>query len=373
VKNWKNRAALVVALALGLAGLGSVPASADPGVPSTVTADAGIPRTTANGAVAPGGWRVTHPGPGQQSLAVPVAKSGKVVAAPPSPFAGPGYYYAGTFQTMAGTDTFKGLDATVEVVAPVMDPVGYNHSLSELAIQDANGNAAEIGWVEEPVAFGDSKPRLFSCIWVNGSTAPGCYTGAGTGTSWVDNTSNPINLGADLSGVVTATWPANAKKFTVKIVSGIGACSFASNGVEIDYDGVKVGCWLGTAWTHATPATSFGQATTAQAYGEYYYGGGNNTGTSADRPCGDIGNGRLGTAYNGAPIDATDPAYVASLLLLNKAPATITENFVANSPTDTNAYNVQVLSTRTYTYGGYGYHVTTAPPAWSSPGIEGGC
>jgi hypothetical protein len=63
----------------------------------------------------------------------------------------------------------------------VADPVtapGDSHSLSELAVQSADGQQiVEEGWTVDPGQFGDRRPHLFVFHWVN--HVPGCYDACG--------------------------------------------------------------------------------------------------------------------------------------------------------------------------------------------------
>lgn len=354
----KKLVTLLVGVMTGLA-LMSVPASAS--VPDW-------------GVVKPGAWRFdrsldhhrqaieAHPG---------VTKKG-VSVAPPSPFTGPGYYYADAQEVLTGGNTVAGIQANVEVDQPMVEvPVGikYSHSLFELALRDAAGNSIEVGWANEGAAFGDTKPRLFSCAWVLGAVAKGCYDGVETGSTWLDNSAAGVpNLGADLTSVATAAFPNNAKQFKVQRQTS-SLCGIAGAGWIVSYNSQDIGCWPITLWTHNMPATTFNTATVTDAFGEYYYGGENNAGTSNDVPCGDMGKALYGSQFNGLPIDATDPSWVGSITYLSKS-GTFSENLSLFS-TDANAYDVASVGStgnRTVTWGGAGYKFVSGVK--TSPGVK---
>lgn len=286
-----------------------------------------------------------------------------------SGFSGSGYRYAGEYQNIASPDYVTGVQANMMIAAPYVENSG-SHSLSEIALSagPSNGNAVEFGFAVEPTAFGDYKPRLFACIWVLSVTQPGCYTGNDPNSGWFDNSSNPIDLGADLSSVASATSPANAKQFKIQQVSGINACTFSANGWELDYDGVKVGCFRGDKWSHA--GTSFTQATRVQAFGEYYY---NKVISTQNQPCGDIGNGQYGSQN---PLGVGGPAYFGSLTLLGKSSGYVTEDLTPDGNSlvgyDSAGWTVYPIpgsvGNRTFGYGGPGY-----TSGGASPGNIGSC
>jgi hypothetical protein len=257
------------------------------------------------------------------------------MATPP----GPGHRYAGVYQSFTGTDYIRGLAANIWVAKPF---VGANDqfSLMELAVQDANGSAVEVGWAANPAVFGDSKPRLFSCVWDGdtGLTMTGCWNGSGVNTGWFDNSSNATDLGSDLTTIANGcdgvSTLACVKRFQVKWVSGIGACSFVANGWEIDFDNQKVGCWMGNKWSQVGH-TSMTNANAALAYAEDSY-------TGTGQPTTDLGNGQYGDA---AVLSATGPAYIGSLALVSPNPSTMTANFAINpGGQDTAAYRVGIPS-----------------------------
>lgn len=277
---------------------------------------------------------------------------------------GPRHVYVGAAQVLSGTDSVGQISADIYVGAPYIDTANTNFTLAEITLRDTTTNTAvEVGWAVNPVTFGDSKPRLFSCIWGGGAIMAGCWNGAGAGSYWTDSSTNTINLGADLSGVAASCNGVNlncVKNFQIKRVTGIGACSFVANGWQIDYDGVKVGCWRGNAWSGTNASwTNMSSANQILAFGEVDY-------TGAGEPKADIGNGQYGTGTLGP----TGPAYMANLTLGQKSPSTLTENFAWDvSGTDTNVYTKQMYGLNGFGFGGPGYKWNGS--AWVYPGDIG--
>lgn len=283
----------------------------------------------------------------------------------PTPFTGPGYYHAGAAQVLTGTNTAGGLSGKLYVGKPFI-PSGScvtngDHSLMELAIKDTAGNVVEVGWAEEPTAFGDCKPRLFASTWIGngsgGSTWNNCYDAHSPSCSFSDNSSNPIDLGSDLTS--TASLCNGSSLACVKTFQAYFSttnCGPAASGIFITYDGVSVGCYYSTAfYNHITPSAW----TTFQGFGEYYYSG-------ATKPCGDMGNGVAPTTALGN----TGPAYVGSVSLANPNPGTLATSFSSNASTDGPAYDVAMATgNRTFATSGAGY--TGTPPG--TPGTVNGC
>jgi hypothetical protein len=238
-------------------------------------------------------------------------------------FNGAGYYYAGASKTMTGTDYVGGVTANVYVANPFVPntPNGggvYDHSLVELAVRDSSGsvnNAIELGIAVERNAFGDFKPRLFGYTW-NAGVASNIWNG---GPNWVDYAPNPTNLGADLTADVGTSK-------AMGILYATTGCGSRSTGWWVSYGGAWLGCYTDQAF-----GASFTKGTYLQAFGEYYYNGVNNPGTSNDKPCGDMGNGT-------AP--GTGAAYVASMTIQNPSPATLNTDWALAVPTDSSVYDV---------------------------------
>jgi len=286
-----------------------------------------------------------------------LAAAGVLGSAGPASASGPGYYYAGAYQTLTGTNNAGGLSANI-YIANAFIPAGQcvsggDHSLMEIEASDTSGNTVEFGWAEEPTAFGDCKPRLFASTW-NAGTWSGCY-GSGAGCNWVDNASNPVNLGADLSSTAAlcnGSSLACVKKFT--FYYSATACGAASSGWWLQYDGSFVGCFTPSAF-----GAGFTAVTQFQAFGEYYYSG-------ATVPCGDMGNGKASTGALGN----TGPSYFGSVSLANPSPTTLTTSFTAMTSTVPAAYDITMVGTsgRTFAVSGAGY-----TSGGSTPGNIGSC
>jgi hypothetical protein len=287
------------------------------------------------------------------------------IAAPAqaTPFNGAGFYYAGASQTLTGTDSASGLAANFLITQPYVPTVinngVYDHSLAELAVSATTsgtaGNTVEVGITESKDAYGDFKPRLFACAWTAGATV-GCYTG---GSTWVDYASNALNIGGDVSADVGTSK-------TISVTYASTGCGTRPSGWWVAYGGNWIGCYTDQTWS-----TAFTTAKFYQAFGEYYYNGINNPGTSNDKPCGDMGNG-LAPASGGSP--GTGMAYIASLSLQNVSMGLVT-SFTLFTPTDSAAYNanwtVPGSTTRSFYYGGPGYKFVSGVA--TTPGNTGSC
>jgi hypothetical protein len=292
------------------------------------------------------------------------------------------HVYAGVAQGFSGTDYVKGVSANVYVAKPFVDSDSA-FSLMELAAVDTgNGREAiEVGWAVYPAIFGNNNPHLFVCSWDNaGHSMPGCWTGTSASgpTGWVDNSSNSINIGADLGTVAAAcngSSLACVKKFEIKFVSGINACSFSANGWEVWYDNAKVACWRGNAWSTAGyPVMT--KANELQAFAEVAYG-------STGNPKTDLGNGQYG---DGAALGNTGPAFFGSLNISGQNPSTLVPHFDYINEPEPSAYKVGVQTANppvtpttcnpdgsrsycTYGVGGPGYALVNG--VWTTPGDIG--
>jgi hypothetical protein len=258
---------------------------------------------------------------------------------------GPGYYYAGGYQTLAAGNTVRGVSANVWVANPYRQANSGEHTLMEIAAKNTtNNDVVEWGWDSD--GSGGGGPRLFFSYWAAGVWS-GCYF---TCTGWNDNGSNPINLGAGLSSVASATFPGNVKAFSFQYVAS--ACGAAAAGVFFYYDGVNVGCLQGSL----IPSTSTFDET--HAYGEVYYGG-------ATVPCTDMGDGKSSGA-----LGAAGPAYFGSVGYIGQAPTAFSPSLTLSSTVAAAYTTVNVGSTgnRTFGLGGAGYTSTG-----STPGNIGSC
>lgn len=336
------RIGLILTTLISLLTIGApVYANNGQGGPNAHTAP-GVNTSAAARAHVPGGWRTPAP----------------------TPFTGPGYYHAGAQQVLTGTDYTGGVSSKMYIAKPFIPSgqcvSGGDHSLMELAIRDAAGNVVEVGWAEEPSAFGDCKPRLFASTWKGngsgGGTWNGCYDGHTTTCYFVDNNANPIDLGSDLTA--TANLCNGTSLSCVKTFQAYWSatsCGPAASGVFITYDLVSVGCFYSPAFYNNIIPSSF---TILQGFGEYYYAG-------ATKPCGDMGNGVSASTALGN----TGPAYIGPVSLANPSPSTLTASFTAVTPTDSAAYNVgTVLGGKTYATSGAGY-----TSSGGTPGNAGNC
>ena len=285
----------------------------------------------------------------------------------PSPFTGPGYYHVGASEVLTGTDSAGGTSSKMYVAKPFIPAAscvsGGDHSLMELAMRDTAGNVVEVGWAAEPSAFGDCKPRLFASTWKGngsgGATWNGCYDAHAASCYFIDNSSNPIDLGADLTSVANLCAGVNLN--CVKVFQAYwsaSSCGPASSGIIITYDGSSVGCFYSPAFYNNITPSSW---TVFQGFGEVYYSG-------PTKPCTDMGNGIAPTVALGA----TGPAYIGPVAFANPSPATLTTAYTAQTSTDGPAYDVgSVLGGKTFATSGRGY--TWNGSAWVTPGLTNAC
>lgn len=253
------------------------------------------------------------------------------------------YYYAGAVEgSLSGV---TGVSAKMRVSNPYVQNNSGEHTLMELALRDDTpDNVAEFGWRKTGV---DTGPKLFTYYWVSGNPV-NCYNGC---AAWHDNTSNPVNIGSDLSSDAAAcvgTSLACVKSFQIEYRAS--TCGSSAAGVFMTYAGTDVGC-LDSA---SLPVTSF---TTFQGYGEVHYGG-------STVPCTDMGNGKYA---NSGPYSSLSPAVIKNITYLGTA-TTPTLSLVA---TDTNAYTAVSdgsIGNTSFSVGGPGYTSTG-----TSPGNLGSC
>lgn len=260
---------------------------------------------------------------------------------------GAGYYYAGTSQS--GVSGAKGVAAKVWVANPYVQCNSGEHSILEIAARDTvQNNTVEMGWVKDCATGG--VPKLFIYYWQAG-VPKACWFGC---AAYVDNASNPIDAGADLSTVAAGcngTTTLNCvKQFTFQYIVG-SACGPAPNGVFFYYDNVNIGCLQ----SNAIPGTtSFDEY---KLFGEVYYAG-------ATVPCTDMGNGKWPTST----ASATGAAYFGSASYTGTGAPTPSLSLAAD--TDSLAYTAVMVGTlnRTFTVGGYGRNASGG-----SPGNIGSC
>jgi hypothetical protein len=275
-------------------------------------------------------------------IAVGLAVAG---AAAPASASGPGYYYAGAFQS--GVSSANGIGAKIWVANPYLQCNTSEHSLMEITARDTvANNTMEFGWIKDGCG---GVPKLFASYWKAGVWS-GCYFAC---TGWNDNGSNPINLGADLSTVAAScngtTTLTCVKQFTFQYIAS--ACGTSSAGVFFYYDNVNVGCMQSSLIPGTTTFSEY------QAFSEVYYGG-------STVPCSDGGNGKYPTSV----ASAAGAAFFGSISYVGTAPPTAFMSL--NTDTDTPAYTAVAVGTagRTFTVGGYGRN-----SSGGTPGNTGSC
>lgn len=254
--------------------------------------------------------------------------------------AGPPYYvYAGTRQSLTGTNSALGFAANLTIESPYIASADTSsaydaHSIMELAVQSGTGNSVEVGWRK---GIGGN-PELFVFHWVN--NVPQGY-----GTGFVEyaptcSVSTNFCPGDSVASLVT-TPGGTSKRFQI---------SYSSTGAGVwwvYFDGKAMGYYPGSLWTSAGGFTS---AKLFQGYMEVA------SGTSAT-PCTDLGNGRLASD--------TSAARIGSIALISPSTG-VTTNFTAFvDPTTapTGVLSATNLSTTTMRGGG---------PLWNATGTAAG-
>lgn len=241
-------AALVAALTLtGVGLLGAVPAQAAPNPAPTgmATQDVAVtkPPSLAGKKAAPfklaTGSSHGLPGvPGQKAGVKPGGSVAQRCCAVGQ------YHYAYAQSTVPGSPE-PYFQSYILISNPTLPSGSYtSHTLGQLSVQAGSNsgsykdNIAEVGWVREPTAFGDDHVRLFGSCWRLNAWA-GSYTG---GCGWVDNASNPVNLGADLTSAPGGlNLIGQTKKFAIQYSAT--ACGSAAAGQWVWFNTDWVGCW----------------------------------------------------------------------------------------------------------------------------------
>jgi hypothetical protein len=203
-----------------------------------------------NGMRAPKGFPVTTLSGGVLQNQLSTGGSGVLIS-------GAYFYYASMAE---GSITANGASVTLSQSKPIVGVTDY-HSLSELAIQSADGRQIiEIGWIVAPPMFHDSLTHLFVFHWVN--SIPTCYNGCG-----FVPTSKTYHAGELLQVGVTGTY----------------AIQYKTNQWQLSYNGTPIGYFPVTIWKG-----SFTQLGLVKVFGEV-------ASSSATTPHTQMGNGVLGT------------------------------------------------------------------------------
>jgi hypothetical protein len=121
------------------------------------------------------------------------------------------YFYAqGTQGSFAAGTEPIGASINSRIATPVL-AAGDFHTLGEISAQSANQQqTVEVGWHINPAVTGHSDPALFAGHWING-----VWQGYNTGC--VDNASNAVNLGANLT---TLGWNNTGKYLAIQYFGG---------------------------------------------------------------------------------------------------------------------------------------------------------
>lgn len=265
------------------------------------------------------------------------------------------WVWAGGDQTLSGGVTAGGTSTKILVAEPYLDTTNDAHTLAENAARDtATGNTIEVGWtVDSSLNGGSTQAFLFTGAWKNGvflgynATAP----------TWVDNTSNPINAGANLHSVATdPTFTNRIKLFLIQYDNTVACGSDPTGGWWVKYDTAYVGCYPNSTWgagvfTHVNNAEYFGEAATFRASG---------------KPCSDQGNGKPGNTAV-LPLDATDPAFFASTSWVNSTATSSNTLYALDSNSNStsaayDSFSVGSTGNRTFTFGGKGWTSTGTTP-----------
>jgi len=269
------------------------------------------------------------------------------------------YYYVAGQQFLPAGVTTGGVSANLPITQTYVNTSELGHSLFEIDVEKGTGvnrQLVEFGVDHGALEFGDTKPRLFAGIWVNG-VFQGCYA---EGCGYIDFTpaDSTDDLGIDLSSYASLTWPNYNKQF--QIIYG-GTCSpSGASGWWLRFNGNYLGCFPDTIWSSA--GASFTSGTAIQAWGEVVTQGTN-------RPCSDMAGGKAGSSVV-APLDASDPDYIGTVSLLNPVPAG-TATSLNLVQTDSSIYSYGTVGStgnRTFAVGGAGANSTNG-----TPGIIGNC
>lgn len=269
------------------------------------------------------------------------------------------WVWAGGDQVLSGGTTAGGASAKILVAEPYLDTTNDAHTLAEVAARDtATGNTLEAGWTIDQSLNGDTQAHLFVGAWKNGAFL-GYNASAPT---WVDNSSNAINAGANLHSVVTdPTFTNRIKLFLIQYDNTVACGSDPSGGWWVKYDTAYVGCWPNSTWGSGV----FTSVNNAEYFGEVA------TFRTSGKPCSDMGNGKPGSSAV-LPLDATDPAFFASTSWVNST-ATSSNTLYAkdsNGNLTSAAYDNLALGSgnRTIPFGGKGWTSTG-----TTPGVQNGC
>lgn len=242
------------------------------------------------------------------------------------------YHYAYANQSVANT----GMSANLRVENPYLNPADY-HSLGEVDVEASTGTGGtrqivELGWQKGEA--GCANVCLFAGCWING-----VFQGYNTGCGYIDEVTNPINLGASISSAV-----GSGKVFKIQ---------YASSAWWLSYDGAWVGRFLASSWTSPT----FTQAAKFQAFGE--------VAASTATPCTDMFNGLQGSTYPGPPL----PGYAASAYYFDTAG--VAQSGLTNlsfGSTDATKWSFLKVTGRSGGMGGPGWNA-----AGTATGTAGAC
>jgi len=320
--------------------LGS-PSQANPAGPSNLSIDASAPPMTKPPILLNAKPAPTKLAKGSQH-GVPLK-----VGSPSTMAAGTGFHYVYAQETPAAVQGY--FQSNMWVSSPTL-PAGAapSHTLAELSMQYGNtapggyrDNIVEVGWAREPMAFPDDKARLFaSAWWLNSGVSTWCGSYQG-GCGYVDNPTNCVDLGVDLTlvpvtwtsctpgGILTTRNDLNAvKKFVIQYqATGCGA----SAGIWVYYATDWVGCFPTTGGASRLSSSMTG-GQFFQAFGEVHknssgqcIGMGNDlfpvTSTTATAYFNTLSHSATGGPANGnfTSVSATDPTIWGGLWLSNVA------------------------------------------------------
>lgn len=218
------------------------------------------------------------------------------------------YWYAGGRQTA----TTAGAYANVTIASPTT--TSGDHSLAEIAVEDSTSGqqVVEVGWNVDPGLYsGSTAPHLFVYHWVNGVGT--CYNGCG----FVAYSGATYTAGQSLSSL-----SGTAKQFGIQYDTATSAWWVAFNGTWVGY--FPASLWSSPTFTQGGYNQLFGEVASTNA-----------------STCTDMGNGLFGSNASAAVFGST--TYVSG-------PTVSLTGFNTNA----SRYSVNMLSGRTFQYGGPG-------------------
>lgn len=246
------------------------------------------------------------------------------------------YEYNGFAQDFT-SDPATGACVTMTIGKPYVDNsvLSGAHSLGELSIESAGGgDNVEFGWTVDKSQRADGNPILFGSHHIN-------HVWKGYTTGWVDNASNPINLGSGLPKPVDKTF----------------CLGQTSTHFTATYDGVLVATLPKSRWTPGGVAQPFNAAVADVIQVKAF----NESASHEANTCNDLGTGQ---EWNATIIPPGAPP-VTTWSSFSVTGTTITPNWTTawGSPGTAGVWGANATS---------GTGGTTGGPGWNGAGTGSG-